>query len=528
MPPIESIRAEVIEINAAASAKFAEALRTTGAASDAALAESERLAAQAARLNRAILEWREGRFLKVVGDLEAVVAEERRAQSDVLGRLENLARTIRDAAGLGAAPAPQPQPPQPQPPQPAVAAQPSPTGPPVATTPQPAIVAPGGARRIVISDQDLDALARVARSEVGHFGKYGQDQLFGGLAAVVDTIINRVANPGFPGTIEAVVDQPAQFSAINPLGTWTLLDAAPPTIFNMVANHVAQRAAGKASEIGGATHFLNPHLSSRTAMESWGQFVVNNAVASFGSDADKDVHFHGTAPGTKVTPSYVLVRAGAESAFDDTGRAAGGGPSNAALRGNIVRVCTEELAFFGAGAAKETDDPHFKRVGDYWHAIGKPFDGRTVGANGKRIAWSAAFVSFVMREAGAGARFPGAASHAIYFQHFVEATGPTLYRALPATVSAPSVGDIIHHGREFAANLDFVGARLAFAADDFYPSHSAIVTAVDRSAGVVKTIGGNEDESVRERSFAVDGDGLLKPRKSGQTSLPWIGVLKLI
>lgn len=73
----------------------------------------------------------------------------------------------------------------------------------------------GKMRRILVTESDLDALMRVANSEVGHFGKYGEAQLRGGLAAVVDTIFNRVAHDKFPNTIEEVVDQPKQFSAIN-------------------------------------------------------------------------------------------------------------------------------------------------------------------------------------------------------------------------------------------------------------------------------------------------------------------------
>jgi|GEM_PF-688517 len=381
-------------------------------------------------------------------------------------------------------------------------------------------------RTIVITDVDLDALQRTAQSEVGHFGKYGPAQLGGGLAAVIDTILNRTAHPRWPDTIQAVVDQPLQFSAINETGSWVGLPIARPNIAQIVEAHVAGRAAGKASEIEGATHFLNPHLASGSAMANWGRHVADNAVAVFGSEADKDVHYHGFAPGTALPPPYAVQRNGVASIFGATGRSVGGPPSNREFRNDLLRVCREELARFDGGAAKETDDPQFLRVGDYWQAIGSPNNGRTL-VNGERPAWSAAFISFVMRAAGAGDRFKYSAAHCHYFQDFVSLARPGLFQAVPANDAILGVGDIVHHGRGDAKRLEFAAARAAYANDTFYPSHSAIVVAVDREKETITTIGGNESDSVREATFDLDETGRLKPYRSGSSTFPWIGVLQL-
>jgi hypothetical protein len=383
------------------------------------------------------------------------------------------------------------------------------------------------ARRIDVSDRDVDALARVAHSEVGHFGKYGEAQLRGGLAAVVDTIFNRVAHDRFPDEIAAVVDQPKQFSAINDVGSWSALPAAPEGIFRLVADHVAERARGKASELDGATHFLNPFLSSESAMRQWGRSVVDNAVAVYGSEADEDVHYHGYAPGTQRPPPYVVARGGDASTFDVSGRSPGGPPARADIRDAMVRICREEHAYFDAGRAKETDDPQFRRVGDYWKAVGSPNHGRTVAANGRRPAWSAAFISYVMKTAGAGDRFSYVVAHCLYFQDFVDRPGPALFEAVPATDAAPQVGDIVHFGRGEAKHHDFAAARADFGDDGWYPSHGAVVVAVDREGGAIRTIGGNESNSVRETTFALDGHGRLQPRRVGSQNLPWIGLLRL-
>ena len=180
----------------------------------------------------------------------------------------------------------------------------------------------GTARRIAVSTRDLDALMRVANSEVGHFAKYGGEQLRGGLAAVVDTIFNRVAHHNFPDSIEKVVNQPKQFSAVNATGDWSGLPPAPRSIADIVTEHVVARAHGKPSDIKGATHFLNPYISSHSAMEQWGRFIRKNPVAVYGSDEKKDVHYHGFAPGFTPPGPYIIAYAVSEARFDGDGQVA--------------------------------------------------------------------------------------------------------------------------------------------------------------------------------------------------------------
>jgi hypothetical protein len=399
---------------------------------------------------------------------------------------------------------------------------------PAVPTKREGFAATAGGRIIDVTDEDLDALQRVACSEVGHFGKYGEAQLRGGLAAVVDTVFNRAAHPRWPNTVQEVIDQPRQFSAINQTGSWTGLPPATPVVARIVEEHVGSRAAGGASEIAGATHFLNPHLSSGSALADWGNHVVRNAIAVYGDDEKKDVHYHGFAPGISMPESYVVARDGRASEFDAVGHSPGGSISNADIRNAIVRICREELARFDDGKAKETDDPQFLRVGDYWRAVGQPNNGRTIDANGTRPASSAAFISFVLKEAGAGDSFKYAVAHCHYFQDFVDRAGPALYEAVSAADAIPQVGDIVHYGRASAERHDFAAARADYGNDSFYPSHSSIVVEVDHHAGVIRTIGGNEGNSVKLAAHRLEEDGRLKQRRVGNRSLPWIGVLRLI
>lgn len=407
--------------------------------------------------------------------------------------------------------------------------------------------AAGTGKLIDISDTDLDALARVAKSEVGHFGKYGNDQLGGGLAAVVDTIFNRVAHVAFPGSIQQVIDQKSQFSAINKLGTWMKLPTAEPKIFDIVRNHVEARAGGEASIIKGAVNFLNPFASSPSAMNKWGQFVVDHAVAKFGNEAKHDVHFHGTAPGTGQPHESILKRGAKSFQFGPDGQpvapvkakaaassgsfSATGTSTAATIQARLVENALAEWNFFEQGKRVEDGDPQFRRIGTYWQAVGENFDGRTLIPGSKpgeliNPAWSAAFISYIVRISGGGDRFLYAQAHAVYVQDFVTGHPGGLYEAMRPEHYAPQPGDLVHAGREGAKRFDFDAARAAFKADKRYASHSDLV--VEVNGGIAITIGGNVGQSVSKKRLKLNADGTLKTRSDSVGVLPWIAVLRCL
>jgi hypothetical protein len=393
----------------------------------------------------------------------------------------------------------------------------------------------GGASQqiqIVIGPTELDALSRVAQSEVGHFGKYGQDQLSGGLAAVVDTIINRVAHASFPDSIEAVINQPFQFSAINTLGSWKSLPAARAEIANIVVEHLKDRASRLSSAIKGATHFLNPFHSSANALESWGNFVVANAVAVYGNSNKKDVHYHGFAPGTSLPKAYSIVVSGQTATFSGNGVSAIASEDGAGMARRIVEICNQEWERFGNGSKSETDDPQYLRVGDYWNILGIPYTGRTLvhnKATGKQQnpPWSSAFISFVLKEAGAGDGFKYAQAHCHYVQDYVKGRNGGVYEAMHPDFYIPKPGDILHYGRLGAELYDFAEAQAAYQMDSFYSSHSDIVIEIDQTAAALHTIGGNVSNSVGRKTIAIAENGKLLPRTDGQNSFPWIAILRL-
>jgi hypothetical protein len=183
----------------------------------------------------------------------------------------------------------------------------------------------------------------------------------------------------------------------------------------------------------------------------------------------------------------------------------------------------------------------WQRVGEYWWEAMTPgareaawtgkHDANGVvfpaGADGE-YAWSAAFVSYVMRIAGAGAGFPYAADHAHYIdiakQMALGRISGWLISAERPDAYAPQPGDLICTGR---------GAAGALTYDDLpaghFPAHCDIVvdTAVPGQIGVV---GGNVDDAVTLKHVPVTPDGRLAAPDGTvlDTRYPWMVVLRLL
>ena len=183
----------------------------------------------------------------------------------------------------------------------------------------------------------------------------------------------------------------------------------------------------------------------------------------------------------------------------------------------------------------------WQRVGEYWwlamnagapeaawtgkhDAIGSVFPASEDG----NYAWSAAFVSYVMRIAGAGARFPYSASHSDYIdiakQQALDQTTKWLITAERPESYAPQPGDLICLGRGGARDLRY---------DDLpaghFPGHCDIV--VDTSVpGQISVVGGNVDDAVTLKHVPVTTDGRLAT-PDGQILDPrykWMVVLRLL
>ncbi len=175
----------------------------------------------------------------------------------------------------------------------------------------------------------------------------------------------------------------------------------------------------------------------------------------------------------------------------------------------------------------------WQRVGEYWwegmnaaepdaaytgkhDAGGQVFP---VAVNGQ-YAWSAAFISYVMRVAGAGPAFPYAPDHAFYINYAARAAAgdvadPLLVAEDPA-VYAPRLGDLLCFGRGRGRDLSFADLPTSYS----FPGHCSIVVA--GGDGVISEIGGNVDDAVVLTHVKVNAAGVLD-----DLSEHWLAVLKV-
>jgi hypothetical protein len=162
-----------------------------------------------------------------------------------------------------------------------------------------------------------------------------------------------------------------------------------------------------------------------------------------------------------------------------------------------------------AAALGELNRVHGRDEGDiepiireYWKAVGGGF-------TSVEVAWSAVFISFCVKKAGATkTQFKFSARHSEFVHQAIH--HPGAYKGVPLSEHAPRVGDIIQNNRTKVLH-DFAFAK----ANDSYESHSAIVVekGEDHLGKYVMTIGGNEGDTVKKVRVALNPDGTVQNGK---------------
>jgi hypothetical protein len=219
----------------------------------------------------------------------------------------------------------------------------------------------------------------------------------------------------------------------------------------------------------------------------------------------------------------------------------------------VVAIALREWRLFGQNVADpaadatrtikpEREEGLWQRVGEYWWLglnAGSPESAWTGkhDAHGAVFspdidgdyAWSAAFVSYVMRIAGAGPRFPYSADHADYINAArrvsLGQTTKWLVSAERVQDYAPKPGDLVCFGRGSAKALRYEDLPTAHV----FTSHCDIV--VDTMVpGQISVIGGNVEDSVTMTTVPVTADGKLATPDGVvlDTRFPWMTVLRLL
>ena len=212
-------------------------------------------------------------------------------------------------------------------------------------------------------------------------------------------------------------------------------------------------------------------------------------------------------------------------------------------RENVVQIALREWRAWGkpvndappgrdmpVAAREDRQAGMWQRVGDYWWigqnalSSGSSWTSRYgdfgTPLAGEPAAWSAAFISYVMRVSGAGDRFPYSAMHASYIN--AAASGNPILAAQPPDTYAPQQGDLICYGRRGAERLRFADLP----ASTFY-GHCDIVVSAD--PGLLTVIGGNVSAGVTMKHVPVTANGTLSDANGriADERYPWFVVLRV-
>ncbi len=141
----------------------------------------------------------------------------------------------------------------------------------------------------------------------------------------------------------------------------------------------------------------------------------------------------------------------------------------------------------------------------YWESVGYYYTDAEYNSNSFHDSnpWSAAFVSSVMKDSGAGDSFDYSASHAAYL---IYARDNRLnypdepFKAYKTNEVAPEVGDIVCQNRA-GGNASYEDVVVGD------PLHCDIITEVGWFS--VDAIGGNLSNTVKEVSYDLDSEGKL-------------------
>jgi len=179
----------------------------------------------------------------------------------------------------------------------------------------------------------------------------------------------------------------------------------------------------------------------------------------------------------------------------------------------LVEITNREWRLWNKGKEEEDSPSMYERLKEYWRNIGW-------GENRwspKGVAWSSAFISYVMKKAGAGNKFNYSSSHSRYIREARknrEQNNSNPFKAFRLNEKKAEVGDLVCYYRGTTSSDPFDR-------DSSYQSHCDVV--VSTSKDNIEVIGGNVDNSVRKKIVPLDSKGYVKKDGAGKK---WFAVIK--
>lgn len=189
----------------------------------------------------------------------------------------------------------------------------------------------------------------------------------------------------------------------------------------------------------------------------------------------------------------------------------------------LINVLEEEWNYFGrqtlranqllTQGVQETNSYASNRIEDYWDFLGYPYTGMNT-----EEAWSAAFISWAIHEAGdrvfQSVPFRYHRSHSVYIVDSIRnrKNGNTQagFVGYQTNEYAPNYGDLVCYSRASFVTYDTTSR---------YSAHCDII--VSKRSNEIEVIGGNVRDSVSKKILSIDSNGMLSDQ-----SYPWFVVIK--
>lgn len=158
----------------------------------------------------------------------------------------------------------------------------------------------------------------------------------------------------------------------------------------------------------------------------------------------------------------------------------------------------------------EADKGFSQRVSEYW----KIGTGSQLTGQDRDVPWSSAFISYIMKKAGAGDKFVYNASHSKYITDSISNRKKgklnEAFVGYKINEVSPEVGDLVCYSRQSGVGYDTTGN---------YKSHCDLV--VKKSKNQIEVIGGNVNDSVTKKIVSTDSKGIVTDKKYN-----WFTVIK--
>ena len=185
---------------------------------------------------------------------------------------------------------------------------------------------------------------------------------------------------------------------------------------------------------------------------------------------------------------------------------------------NTLRnTALSEYKAWKSGSTKEGNSATIERLRKYW----KEGAGVTNWSDDKMTneAWSAAFISYIMKKSGAGSEWKYSPSHSTYIVDSIKnrkENNSNSFKGYKPEEVKLKIGDLVGKARQSGVNYDTKGS---------YKSHTDVV--VNIKDGVADTIGGNVRNSVSLTKIPLDANGKIDNSKvSGNKYFVVIKTLK--